>query len=75
MRMHGSRKLCQRGSNFDSVFFYIFLLVDEGRKDPNTSISGPSSARKQNAIKGRFAGMPMLAQHSMLAFNAGLVAL
>ena len=33
------------GSNFDNVFFN-----DEGRKDPNTTISGPSSARQQNAI-------------------------
>ena len=28
------------GSNFDNVFF----LVDDGRKDPNTTISGPSLA-------------------------------
>ena len=26
------------------------VLVDEGREDPNTSISGPSSARQRNAI-------------------------
>ena len=36
---------CQRGSNFDNVF-----LVDEGREDPNTTISGPSSARQRNVI-------------------------
>ena len=29
------------GSNFDYVF-----LVDEGREDPNTTISGPLSARQ-----------------------------
>ena len=51
--MRGSRQFCQRGSNFDNVFFFSFL-VDEGRKDPNTTISGPS---------WRFAGVPMLAQH------------
>ena len=28
---------------------FIFL-VDEGREDPNTTISGPSSTRQQNAI-------------------------
>ena len=28
----------------------IFFLVDEGRKDPNTTISGPSSARQRNTI-------------------------
>ena len=44
------------GSNFD-VFFFVFFflfslfLVDEGREDPNTTISGPSSARQRNAIK------------------------
>ena len=35
--MRGSRKFCQRGSNFDNVF-----LVDEGREDQNTTISGVS---------------------------------
>ena len=38
--MRGSRKFFQRGSNFDYVFFF---LVDDGREDPNTTISGPSS--------------------------------
>ena len=38
--MRGSRKFCQRGFNFDNVFF----LVDQGRKVPNTTISWPSSA-------------------------------
>ena len=38
----------------ESVFrggpiFYVFL-VDKGREDPNTNISGPSSARQRNAI-------------------------
>ena len=36
--MRGSRKFCQRGSNFD-LFLYIFCLVDEEREDPNTTIS------------------------------------
>ena len=39
-RMRGSRKVCQRGSDFDNVF-----LVDEGREDSNTTINRPSSAR------------------------------
>ena len=34
--MRGSRKLCQRWSNFDN-----FFLVDEGSEDPNNIISGP----------------------------------
>ena len=32
------------------VSFATFFLVDEGREDPNTTISGPSSARQRNAI-------------------------
>ena len=39
--MRGSIKFCQRGSNF---------LVDEGIDDPNTTKSGPPSARQRNAI-------------------------
>ena len=53
-----SRKFCQRGSNFDGYF-----LVDKGREDPSTTIRGPSSACQQNAIKLRFAGVAMMAQH------------
>ena len=33
--MRGSRKFCQRGSNFFS------FLVDDGREDPYTTIRGP----------------------------------
>ena len=29
--MRGSRKFCQRRSNFDNVFFIFLFLVDEGR--------------------------------------------
>ena len=43
-------------SNFDN-----FFVVDEGREDPNTTISGPSSARQRNTIKWCFAGVPMMA--------------
>ena len=46
------------GSNFDNIFF-IYLcvfIVDEGRDDPDTTISEPSSALKRNAFKWRFAG-------------------
>ena len=32
-----------------TVFVLVFL-VDEGREDPNTTISGPSSAQQRNAI-------------------------
>ena len=40
------QKVLPEGSDFDSVFF----LVDEVRDDPNTTISGPTSARQRNAI-------------------------
>ena len=61
--MRGSRKFCQMVSNFDNVVF----KVDEGREDPSPTLSGPSSARQRNAIKWRFAGMPMNAQLGMLS--------
>ena len=47
--MRGSRKFCQRGSNFEA-----FFLVDEGREDPNTTKSGPPLARQRNAIEIAF---------------------
>ena len=43
--MGGSRKFCQGGTNL-----IIFSLVDEGRKDPNTTIIWPLSACQQNTI-------------------------
>ena len=65
--MRGSRKFCQRGSNFYNVFFWF----DVGRKDPHTTIRGPSTARQRNAIEMAFCWRaddgPIL--------NAGLVAL
>ena len=35
------QKVLPEGSNFDNV---VFFLVDEGRDDPNTVISRPTSA-------------------------------
>ena len=60
--MRGSKKFCQRGSNSDRFFLCVFL-VDEGREDRSTTLSGPSSSRQQKAIKWRLAGVPMMAQH------------
>ena len=34
----------------------FFFLVDEGREDPNTTISRPTSARQQTVV-------PLMAQH------------
>ena len=65
--MCGSRKFCQRGSNFDNVFF-LLLLADEGVL--YTTISRPLSARQRNA-KWHNAGVPRMAKH----LNAGSVAL
>ena len=53
--MHGCRSICQRGTNFENFFFFITSLVDEGKKDPNTTISGPSS----------FAGVLMMIFHGI----------
>ena len=43
--MRGSRKLLSEGVNFDNVF-----LVDKGREDQKSTISGPSLTRQRNAI-------------------------
>ena len=42
-----ARKFCPGGggSNFDNIF-----LVDDGREDPNTTISGRSLACQRNTI-------------------------
>ena len=61
--MCGSRKLCQRGSNFDGFCFY--LLVDEGREIPSTTISGPSSPLNGVSLACRYGQ----------TLNDGLVAL
>ena len=45
--MGGSRKFCQRGSNFDK-FFFFFFLVDEGRETKyhyKRAIIGPPAKR------------------------------
>ena len=46
----------------------MFVLVDEGRGDPSTTISGPSSASQRTPLKWRFVGGPMVALHLMLAW-------
>ena len=64
--MRGSRKFCQRVSNFDNL-----LLVVAGREDPNTTISGQSSALQRNAIQMAFRWRA----DDSTTLNAGLVAL
>ena len=48
--MRGSRKFVRGGPLLTTFFFFFFFQLDEGRKDPNTTISGPLTARQQNAI-------------------------
>ena len=57
MIMRGSRKFCQRGSNFATFIF----KVDEGREGPDTTLNGPSSAPSGTPFN--FAGVPMMVQH------------
>ena len=60
--MRTSRKFCQKGPNLDG------FLVDEGREDPNTTISGPMQRNTfKMAFHWRADDGPTL--------NAGLVAL
>ena len=56
MFMRGSKKFFQKGSSFD----YVFFLVDEGRKDSNTTISGSTS---ETPFNWRLTGGPMVVQH------------
>ena len=67
--MRGSRKCRQRGSHTTLIFFVWFcVLVDERGDYPITSQSGPPSARQRNAIKWRFDGGLILAQHYLMAW-------
>ena len=38
------------GGPTQKTFFFLLFLVEEGRENPYTTISGPSSACQQNAI-------------------------
>ena len=51
-----------RGGPTKTTFFNCFLVGERG-EDPGNTISGPISARQQNAIKWRFAGVLMMAEH------------
>ena len=56
--MRGSRKVCQGGGGGGGST--LIFLVDEGWKNLNTTISGPSSARQRNAIRCRADVGPIL---------------
>ena len=69
MIIRRSRKICQRGYNFDDVF----ILVDGGRKDPNATISRPDNHQPatQTPFKRQFRWHADVGP----TLNAGLVAL
>ena len=70
--MRGSRKLCRTGSNFDNVFLlFCVFLVEKGREDAITTISGLSSARQRNANNMAF----HLRADGGRTLNAGLAVL
>ena len=43
-----------RGGPTLPFYFFILFFFCEGRKDSNTTISGPSTARQRNAIQMAF---------------------
>ena len=47
------QKVLSEGSNFNFLFLFSFFF-DEGRKDSNTTITGPSTACQQNAVQMAF---------------------
>ena len=57
--MRGSRKFCQRGSNFGN----LSILVDEGRDDPHTTLVDHHRPASETPFKWRFAVVPMMAKH------------
>ena len=70
LAMRGSRKVYQRGSNFDVFFFVlavVFFSVDEGRVNPNTTKRGHHWPASETPFKWRANDSPIL--------NAGFVAL
>ena len=64
--MRGSRKFCQRESDFENVFFSSSLLSWWGERG---SIYHYEQAIIAPPSKWRFAGGPMMAQHWMLAWQ------
>ena len=66
------QKVLSEGSSFDNVSLcFFYFLVDEGIKDPNTTIMRHQRPASETPLKWRFTGGPMMAQHLI----TGLVAL
>ena len=65
LRMRGSRKFCQRGSNFNFFFFFcvcFFFLMRGGRIQIQLLV-GHEWPASETPLKWRFAGGPMVVQH------------
>ena len=60
--MRGSRKFCQRGSNFDTFLFCIFSLMRGGRIQISL-LTGHEWPTSEMPFKWHFAGGPLMAQH------------
>ena len=65
------QKVLSEGVQLNFDVFLCFLVVYEGREDPNANISGPSSARQRNAILMAFRWRA----DDGLTLNSGFVAL
>ena len=62
LRMRGSRKFCQRGSNFNFLFIFLFFLMRGGRIQIRL-LAGHQRPASETPFKWRFAGGSMVAQH------------
>ena len=56
--MRGSRKFCQRGSNYD-----FFLSLTGGGRINVSLLASHHRPASETPFKWRFAGVPMMAQH------------
>ena len=59
--MCGSRKFCQRGSNFDNFFFFFFFKLMRGEMIQIPLKVGHHRPASETPFKWRFAGGPMMA--------------
>ena len=60
--MRGSRKFCQRGSNFNFLFLFSFFLMRGGRIQMPL-LTGHQRPASEMPFQWRFACGPMVAQH------------